>query len=910
MNIDPQPRWSGGSHETWRALSPLLDQALEMDPPTRERWLTELGTSLPSIERELRALLDEDRELDSAAFLSPQRLADVGSALRSMRGQQVGAWTLERPIGQGGMGTVWLARRADGRFEGTAAVKLLNVSLLGRSGELRFKREGSLLARLSHPNIAHLLDAGVAAGGQPYLVLEHVEGERLDRWCDDRRLDVTGRLRLLRQVLDAVAHAHANLVVHRDLKPSNILVTAEGQVKLLDFGIAQLVADDRALERTAQAFTPEYASPEQVDGEAVTTASDTYSLGVLIYLLLVGRHPTGLSDHSPVATLRAVVEREPRPPSEGVDDDTASQVAETRATTPARLRRQLKGDLDIILLKALRKRPGERYGTVSALAEDLDRYLSHEPIRARRDSSGYRLRKFVRRNRTAVAAGSMMVLSLVTATVVTARQLVVTREQRDLARRATQRAEAASEFQAFLTTQAGPGGEPLTMEQILARGRVAIDRRFARDPALRGAMLMEMSGRYLELDDRETEGRILREVSRLADSIRNDALLAESECAYARNLAFSGTHDSALVHIQRARNVLGRVRNATTALRADCLASEAEVHRWAGNADSAVVAQQKAVALLEEVGATFDSRYAGLLNDLARHLGAAGRRRESVPVQQKTLRLLDSLGLGDSQQHIVMVFNTAVALQDLGEFASARHVLASELRRAGPDGTGSSTMLKYLYGGVTSTLALYDTAALWLARAMEDTTARSVAMAAGLPAALALVRLQQGRVADAGPLVRQAMAAYGRVPNRPESQGPRLLLQARYRRAQGDVRSALDGLRTDLQWIGFFEGKRIRQAAPMLALAAECALDLGQLDEAAEFARQAYEVATIDSTALSQSAIVGEASLVLGRVLRVKGDTAGAREWARRAVAPLAYGYGAGHPRTLEARALGDSLRE
>ena len=329
------------------------------------------------------------------------------------------------------MGTVWLARRSDGRFEGTAAVKLLNLALLDQVGAARFRREGTVLARLNHPNIARLLDAGVTAGGQPYLVLEYVEGERLDRWCDEHRLGPEARLQLFLGVLEAVAHAHANLIVHRDLKPSNILVTPGGTVKLLDFGIAKLLeaesgegANTTLTDAAGRALTPEYAAPEQVTGGTITVATDVYSLGVLLYLLLAGRHPTGHGSRSAAEHLRHVVETEPAAP-----ERRGRQCARRSRSTVPRLRRLYAGDLDNILAKALKKRPEERYASIGAFADDLQRYLRHQPVSARRDSFGYRAAKFVRRNRLPLALGMAAALAL-GAAAVRERQLRGARKQR------------------------------------------------------------------------------------------------------------------------------------------------------------------------------------------------------------------------------------------------------------------------------------------------------------------------------------------------------------------------------------------------------------------------------------------------------------------------------------------------
>jgi len=389
--------------ERWRVISRHLDEVLELEASQRADWLATLSHRDPSLAADLEMLLDEHRELERAGFLDEQPMVLPRTGLT---GDTVGAYTLVAPIGQGGMGTVWLAERSDGRFDRRVAVKFLNLALVGR-GEARFTREGMLLARLTHPHIARLIDAGVSAAGQPYLILEHVDGEAIDRYCDRMSLDVHGRVRLLLTVLDAAAHAHANLIVHRDIKPSNVLVDKAGQVKLLDFGIGKLLADDTdagevtefsGLTRQAGVgMTPEYAAPEQMTGEAITTATDVYALGLLSYVLLAGRHPAGDTLRSTADIVKAVVETEA---------PLMSTVAK------AAVAGELRGDLDTIVAKALRKRPGERYVSVTAFAEDLTRYLEDLPIGARPETVGYRAAKFVRRNRVTVAAAAVTLVAL------------------------------------------------------------------------------------------------------------------------------------------------------------------------------------------------------------------------------------------------------------------------------------------------------------------------------------------------------------------------------------------------------------------------------------------------------------------------------------------------------------------
>jgi serine/threonine protein kinase len=410
------------SPDQWRAISPHLDEALEMTEDQRSTWLSSLQAVNPILASQLELLLHEHRLLSEKGFLeaTPVELP-VKAALA---GQAFGAYTLISQIGHGGMGTVWLAQRNDGRFERRVAVKVLNVALMGKGGEERFRREGRILGRLTHPNIAELIDAGVSPNGQPYLVLEYVEGGHIDRYCDQNKLDVRARVRLFLDALHAVAAAHANHIVHRDLKPSNLLVRLDGQVKLLDFGIAKLLEAEGQIGESpitlegARALTPEYAAPEQLKGEAVTAATDVYAAGVLLYLLLTGQHPAGAGPHTPARLIEAILDTEPLRPSATVaqtqtKQETTVTNARKRATTPDELVRLLRGDLDTIVGKALKKNPLERYASIESFAEDLQRYLRHQPITARPDTLAYRTGKFIRRHRSRVTAALLVTAALV-----------------------------------------------------------------------------------------------------------------------------------------------------------------------------------------------------------------------------------------------------------------------------------------------------------------------------------------------------------------------------------------------------------------------------------------------------------------------------------------------------------------
>jgi serine/threonine protein kinase/tetratricopeptide (TPR) repeat protein len=494
-----------------------------MPDAERRAWLASLRAERPDIAADLEGLLDERNALSREGFLGEAPAQPPAAA--SLEGQPIGAYTLVSPIGQGGMGNVWLARRSDGRYEGNAAVKLLNFSLVGRAGEARFEREGSILARLTHPNIARLVDAGVSPGGQPYLVLEYVLGEQIDRYCDSRSLDVEARLRLFLDVLAAVAHAHANLIVHRDIKPSNVLVTTDGRVKLLDFGIAKLLEEEggagesTALTREGErALTPEYAAPEQITGGAITTATDVHALGTLLYVLLSGRHPAEAANVSTAGLVKAIVDTEPRPLSDAASPSraqTAESVAEhaaRRATSPEGLRRALKGDLETIVAKSLKKDPAERYVSVTALAEDVRRYLEHQPIGARPDTLAYRTSKFVRRHARGVASAAAVVLLIAGLTVFYTVRIAT---ERDHARREARKSAKVTELLAGLLTAADPwatrDGKEATVRAVLDRGAARVESELAGEPDVRAEMLSVIGRTYQRLAEPQKARPLLEE---------------------------------------------------------------------------------------------------------------------------------------------------------------------------------------------------------------------------------------------------------------------------------------------------------------------------------------------------------------------------------------------------------------
>jgi serine/threonine protein kinase/tetratricopeptide (TPR) repeat protein len=463
----------------WQRLSPLLDELFELDPGTRAQRLQTLRAQEPELADELEALvaLEEGRE----SFLAEPVMAPHRGVLP---GGEVGPYRLERLLGEGGMGQVWLAARADGLYQRRVALKLLRPGLADTNLRLRFTRERQILARLAHPHIARLLDAGVSQDGLPYLALEYVDGAPITDYCREHRIPLQARLRMFEQICDAVSHAHANLIVHRDLKPSNILVTPAGEVRLLDFGIAKLLDTEPAPDQTrtgTRAFTLHYAAPEQVRGEPVTTMTDVYSLGVVLYELLTDHKPYRPKRDSDAAWEEAILAHDPLRPSQAVQrTDGAGRGPDTRGLDAAAMRRHaraLSGDLDNIVLKTLSKQPEQRYPSVEALSQDLLRYAAGRPVHARSQSVGYRCAKYVRRHRWALATGAL------TALVLTASLGVVAWQAREAVREAA-RAQAMQDFMIGVFERAGGtrDGEPLDLRRLLASAVERGDRELGRQP--------------------------------------------------------------------------------------------------------------------------------------------------------------------------------------------------------------------------------------------------------------------------------------------------------------------------------------------------------------------------------------------------------------------------------------------
>jgi serine/threonine-protein kinase len=863
--------------DRWRALAPLLDQALELDAAARATWLAALQARSPSLAADLLTLLSGEAEADRRGFLTTPPVPPV-----SLAGQQIGAWTLEHPLGSGGMGSVWLARRTDGRFEGHAAVKLMNLALVTDAGQERFRREGTVLARLTHPGIARLYDAGVAGSGQPYLVLEHIEGQRIDAFVVEHRLTPEQRIELVLQVLDAVAHAHAKLIVHRDIKPSNILVTAQGSVKLLDFGIAKLLEGEAPEERTATtqaggALTPDYAAPEQVTGGEVTTATDVYACGVLLYLLLSGRHPTRAASPTAAEAVRTVLEVEPG-------------------------RLQL-GDLDTILAKALRKAPAERYQGAAAFGDDLRRYLRQEPVSARPDSLAYRVRKFVRRNRAGVFLAATVAAVLLGATLFSLRQMQNARRQRDVAIRASRRAFAMSELQGVLASDSrAPNGQALNSDQRIALAEQVLRRQFRNEPWLVAELMVDLAGRFKTTSDDAALLDMLDRARTVAREAGLPAQVALAGCTRSSVYWLEDRIDSARVELSDAKGALAQAGAAAdNEIMAACLEAEGKLLQATGNGDSGVVLLRRAVELL---GDSAGASGANMMGSLSEVLRLSGRTREAIPIQQRVMAGLEARGYGETEDYTVLVSVMERALSDLGEFAAIDSALRTLVaKREAAYGVGQvPTLIAFLYGQNKLRLGELDSADLWIGRALRDTTQDAAALANWLPPALTQLRLEQGRMEEAG-------AAAARLPGGLRGRrATAAMLRARLLWAQGRSAAASELLERELTALYRESPKTQTLFTLPLVTAGEWRLAAGDARGADSLARMARVAATLDSLSAFRSGLVGRSELLLAEALGSQQQAPAAREAAQRAQVALSRGYGPENPWTMRAQVLLDSL--
>ncbi|MBS0446821.1 MAG: serine/threonine protein kinase [Proteobacteria bacterium] len=903
----------------WRRLDPLLDELLDLAPAVRAARLEAVRNDDAALADELAQLLAATQEADEARFLAGVAGGPVPTEpAPTLAGRTLGAWTLLAPLGQGGAGSVWRARRSDGRHDGEAAIKLLHLSLLGRAEGQRFLREGAILARLAHPNIARLLDAGVSGEGQPYLVLELVDGERIDRHCDAHGLRIDERLRLYLDVLAAVAHAHRHLVIHRDIKPSNILVARDGSVKLLDFGIAKLLEDEaQAAEATAitreagRALTPEYAAPEQLLGEPVTTATDVYALGVLLFQLMAGRHPTSPEGATTPQLVRATLEDEPPRLSQALRAD-ADALAAARSTTPAALVRRLRGDLDNVVAKALRKAAGERYASVEALAEDLRHHLAHEPVRARPDALAYRASKFVRRHRGAVAAAALTGLAIVgglAGTFTQARRAEAQAHraevERDRALHDAAFANGASDLLSYLVGQVN--AKPQTAAELLARAEQLTERQFAGDALTRGRMQLMIGIEYGDALESEKSKAVLLKARASANASGDQALLSNVDCLLAATMSDQGQPQPALALFADALRRVPADSDITASTRAACLQMRADVHAHLGQPAAMLADAQAALAALGSPRPDQRLMANSLRIVVAEAYGRLGRMRQAIDAYEQSLADYASMGREQSSRMAIRLNNYSRMLYEAGQTRRAAEVAAHGMQVVG-DTTENNEILAVLEGNAVRALVdlgRYDEAKVLATRALASADERNDMRWSGTFALYGAPAW--GATGDlarcAGLLATARTRLVASLPANHPMLGTLALAEGRLALAQHAPERARAALREALAAYD-----RASEKSPLriraLALLAQVEQQLGDAAAGAADAASAVSDARAVSKDFDHTAWLGGALLSEASVRRSAGDAEGARPLAREAETQLSAALGDDAPASREAKAL------
>ncbi len=840
----------------------------------------------------------------------PDDLQAAAVTAADLIGRRVGPYQLETELGRGGMGSVWLARRDDGHYEGKVAIKLLVTSWFGKDGAARFRHEGMLLARLDHPNIARLLDAGVSDLGEPYLVLEYVEGQRMDEHCASARLDLRARIELFLELLGAVAHAHRNLIVHRDIKPANVLVTAAGKPKLLDFGIGKLVHDQEALlTRTGhRILTPQYAAPEQLLGEPVTTATDIYALGLLLYVLLTGRLPHA---GSPAELIRRITLGGVPPPSSIAATRVRLGMEYYAAQIPPELiktlRRELRGDLDNIVLKALHAAPAHRYCDVGAFAADLRRFLNHEPVSARPATMKYRVGKFVRRNRTGVAATILVLLAIVIGTAATVLQALEARRQRADAEYQARSVQLITDFlNLSLFSEGGPDRPVLTMQERIQRGAKLVESQYGNDPSFAGRMLIQMADRLSVSAATAPPLELLDRAYALGLQAGDADLMAAAECNLIPKLVLSGLAGEFALRVREAQRLLAGVKRPQLETRATCLVAQAKVEQAQSNRDAAAMLLLQAAAIIEREQATFRPIYSNVLSTLTGVYIDQRKLAAAIGVSQQAARLEEQFGRADTSEYLSTRQNVATLLLLVGEVGQSladREQINQLMRKFSPD---DEMPLVY---GINQVILLARLARAAEAQALLPALTERARAGGNLAMVLQFLHMQAWLSIDTGDLGRATSAVAEAQRLLDQGVGSNgLRSQMEMRRSQiaigrQDVAAARKHMERALALSGYGSERAERSLARVLMSAAQLAVTTGDAAEAERFASEALRMSEEVARGADTSADVGESLLLLAKS-RSKAPLAEQRAVLERAIRCLSNGLRADHPLTLEARML------
>lgn len=770
------------NEQRWQRLEELWAQALKLDRAARESFVLREAKDEEE-RRDLLELLAQDQTRNGAGPFSRA----IGNAIdrttvdrqRSMLTKVIGRYRIVSILGHGGSGTVYLGERADKAYSAQVAVKIIDESAASSFG-LRFQAERQILASLNHPNIARLVDAGETENHQPYLIMEYIHGVAVDRYCDSKQLDVRGRLELFLKICNAVQFAHQHLIVHRDIKPANILVTADGTPKLLDFGIAKLLnASDLTLAELTRMndrlLTPEYASPEQILGERVTTASDVYSLGVVLYQLLTGLRPYTLSSsaasqlelerlicvNDPMRPSAAVQSARYNPPSDG--QSPIEDLGKARSTTPDRLQRQLAGDIDAIIMRAMRKEPQHRYGSIDQFMADIRRHLANEPVLARQGNWVYHSQRFIRRHRWPVAAGVSFVVFLIATTTMLSISRSATQRALEVATREYERAEAVSDFMGGVFEAADPFvnyGQELTAREVLDQASRNIEMNLDQQPAVRARVLRAVGNSYRRMGLPNQAAAQLQKALEIEQALQPEGAprLASTLLDLAMAEREAGLIEQAALHFEQARRIdfirpelkarllaetgkLQVVRSqsaqalqsftaALELMRAakgrrdpqvgSILSEIANIHTWSDNLVAAEAAAREAVEIYSHVDVRQPDRVKadGILAEI---LFLQGRIAEAAPIFDRVLAAQRLLYKNNSKVADTLASLAQVRLAQ-GDTAEAEKLAREALdshRLSGSTASEKIAYLQVLLGTVLLKQSRPDEAAVLLTDTLE-----------------------------------------------------------------------------------------------------------------------------------------------------------------------------------------------
>jgi len=857
----------------WVAMSPLLDEALDLPPDRRALWLDDLPADKAAMRATLEHLLAHHASVESADFmdeLPPLPALDEGTG--SVAPTQVGPYRLLREIGRGGMGSVWLAAHSDGQLQRQVAIKLPHPGLATRTFAERLRRERDILAQLTHPHIARLYDAGVTPEGQPYIALEYIEGKPLIEACDERGLTVDQRIALFLQVLAAVQYAHAHLVIHRDLKPANVLLDTEGQVRLLDFGVAKLMVDGigQATELTLDAgaaLTPDFASPEQIMGRPLGTASDVYSLGVLLYQLLCGARPYRLPHLGRALLEQALAAAEVQRPSSAVMPEAAA----ARGLNARQLARMLRGDLDTIVLKAMKAAPEDRYDTAAAFQADLQRYLRGEPVLARPDGAAYRVRKFVARHRLAVAGATLAVAAVGASAVGYAIKAREALAERDYARAVADRSDAISRFLNDLLVEAAQGQRPVSVSELVARSEKLITASYRGNPEHRAVVLDTMAMYQLTTGNDAKAVGLMQQALAAAATSQDPALLDQLHCSHAFAISKLGQVDAARQELQ---SVLSH-ESRDPRVRVICVLYRGFIAHNQHDSQGALSDARLALDQLHALAEPMPELEAELLGNLGTAYQDNGNAAEADRYFAQALQKYVELGRERGHVALTVRGNLATLRGDMGKPAAALALIDEILQIARGDDPSAPGPLYALLNRSHTLRALGRYAEANAAYALANQVAReqdNPSATASTWLGMAGVAREQGdlataqrRIDDASTLIDKRLPAGAPVRARLLSE------QAWLKLVRGQPAEALAA----------FDALLLLPAPPPATAAAlmgraDSERLLGRADAALADARKALAITQTLQAGLPHSARAGAAWLELGQVLMARGDAAAA----------------------------------